>query len=141
MFVVFPAYLLGQASVLCSSSLISFEEYQPITYPELGRRAGINANFSFELDILPGGKFDYRLLKPVSEENRISHQFERSIVSSFPGWQFVNSTDRTLKVRLDVAFELSGRVQAQDSIVKNHIAFDQHSVSIRVVATKIIPNL
>jgi hypothetical protein len=136
-YAIFPVNLHGQASVVCSSSLASFEQYQPIIYPELGRVSGIQDSVSFELSIMPGGKFDYRpLFSPKDLRPAI---FLEEILRAFSGWQFSNNTANTITLKLNVVFEISGIVHTEDRIVKNRIAFDQDTITIRVIATRYIP--
>jgi hypothetical protein len=140
MFMLLPIYLSGQARVVCSGNVASFEEYEPIAYPVFPRRAGVYGSFDFDLAVLPGGKFDYKLLNPANKHT-VAYELHESVIKSFSGWRFVNRTDKTIALKLDIMFELSGRVQAQDDIVKNKITINQNVVTINVIATQIIPRL
>jgi hypothetical protein len=139
--IISPIDLNGQTSVVCSNGLVAFEEYQPIMYPVLGRRAGIEHAFRCELMIKPDGSFDYKLVNPISDKNKVAYFFEQAILNSFSGWRFGNKTAETINVKLNVVFELSGRVEIQDETIKNRIEFDQNKISIRVIAAKLIPKL
>jgi hypothetical protein len=133
----FSADLYGQASVVCSGGLASFEEYQPIIYPELGRVSGIQDTVGFALSVRPGGQFDYERIYPTK---RITLAvFPEAVLTSFSGWRFSNNTANTITLKLNVVFEISGIVNREDTIVKNRIAFDQDTITIRVIATRYIP--
>jgi hypothetical protein len=129
--------LNGQANVTCSSDFASFEEYQAIPYPVLARRAGVHAAYDFELSIIPGGKFSYKFEEPSSDKNGMAYLFQDAIVNSFAGWRFANGA-RSLK--LTVSFQLSGTVRFEDSKVRNQISFNRDHITIKVLATKIVPD-
>jgi hypothetical protein len=136
----FPVDLTGQASILCSGVLTSFEEYQPIIYPYFPRRAGVSTGLGCELTIMPGGKFAYRLLNPVLDKNLVIYELQEAMLSSFSGWRFKNDTGQPINMQLTVLFELSGTVTFADDKAINQIAFDKNNITIKVIAAKIIPN-
>jgi hypothetical protein len=135
-----PIYVKGQASVLCSDNITAFEEYEPILYPIMWRRAGVDARFNFDLTIAPGGKFDYKILNPADKKMAV-YDLQEAAVSSFSGWRFTNNTYEPVALKLNVSFELSGKVSEPDEIVKNKITINQGVVTIRVIATRLIPTI
>jgi hypothetical protein len=138
--VIFPVFcvsLLAQSSILCSGELVAFEEYQPIAYPELVRRGGAIENLNYELIIKPDGKFEYNVLD--SGHGIASSIFREAIQDSFLGWRFAKNTNGIIRLKLNVIFELSGAVGMYDAKVKNIITFNQNTITIKVVAARIIP--
>jgi hypothetical protein len=133
-----PSYVNGQASVLYSDNITIFEEYEPILYPVFPRRAGVYGSFNFDLAIAPDGKFDYKILNPANKQ-AVAYELQEAAVRSFSGWRFASNTNEPVALKLNINFELSGRVQTQDEIVKNKITINKGVVTIRVIATQIIP--
>jgi hypothetical protein len=85
-----------------------------------------------------GGKFDYKLLNPADKQS-LAYKLQEAVISSFSGWRLTNKSNETIALKLKVIFELSGRVQTEDDIVKNRISIDSDVITIRLVATRIIP--
>jgi hypothetical protein len=131
---VYPITLASQTKVVWSNGTISFEEYQPIIYPDLWRIVGRNTDDSCELAIMPGGIFTYSFQNPYADSG--DHSFRKAILDAFSGWRFINNTDKVINVKLTVLFELSGTTEYYDSKLKNQITFDQNSITIKVTHTK-----
>lgn len=140
-FILSAGDLESQTSVVCAGGVASFEEYQPILYPKLARRAGLSDHFSYELSIIPGGKFDYKRVKSFPDQSRFPNLFLETVLGAFHGWRFTNLTNERIILRLNIIFELDGEVMGEDDIAKNRIIFDSDGITIRVIATKITPRL
>jgi hypothetical protein len=136
--VVGPVLLTAQTSVGCSNGATSFEQYQAIAYPYLARRAGITANQTGELSISPGGEFSYKLDEPRFS---LSKEIQAAIVTAMSGWRFQNSSGQVITLKLDIVFELTGRVPMEDDKIKNQIIFDRSEIKIKVISSRIIPNI
>jgi hypothetical protein len=136
----FNSRLDCQTTILCADEHLSFEEFQPILYPYFSRRAGAYTDFDIALTMFLRGKLEYKLLNPL-DERLVGYELQRAIETALPGWKFENNTNETASVRLKVVFELSGSSPISDDKVINRIAFDRNSIVIRVIATRIIPNL
>ena len=138
MVVAWPFLLNAETKVGCSNGSVSFEQYQPIVYPPLARRAGVTANQTGELSIKPGGDFTYRL-----DELRfsLSKEIQDAIIDAISGWKFQNDTGRTISLKLNFLLELPETVHVWDDKVKNQINFSQDHVTIKIIASKIIPEL
>jgi hypothetical protein len=139
-FMILSIHLHGQEHVVCSGDLASFEEYQPILYPAFLRRIGVHSNFNINITVIPGGKFTYTIVDPITNKD-IVYDLQEAIVNAISGWKFVNDTNKNISIKIKVVFELSGEVQAKDDIVKNNIRFYQSDITIKVIATRIIPLL
>jgi hypothetical protein len=136
-FLLTPKITNGQAQILCSNEIASFEEYEPIRYPSIVRAAGVTTSFKFTLNVLPGGRFEYKIIHPL-EETEIGYELQKAVVNAFSGWKFLNDSKETLDFILNVDFELLGRVSGEDSMVKNKIKISKDGISIRVIATRIV---
>jgi hypothetical protein len=75
------------------------------------------------------------------DKNLVAYQLQEAVVNSFPGWKFANNTSAIINLKLNILFQLSGRAIERDDKVKNHIAFNQDNITIKVIAANIIPNL
>jgi hypothetical protein len=137
-FLACPFLLNAQISIGCSNGLTSFEQYQPIIYPFLARRAGVTANQTGELSIKSGGDFTYRLDEPRFS---LSKEIQEAIVGAISGWKFQNDAGQTISLKLSIFFELPETVRFADDKVKNQITFSKSDITIKVIASKIIPEL